>query len=353
MPRISPSAVLLWGGMILGGTLALGPSGWAADADMVGKIANYNAADRTAYLEAGARSEGNLLVYTVGAQINPLLAAFHKKYPFVVVQAYKADTADIDRRVVEEYNAGSYNVDAYELNDFGLVPLLAAGYLSTFWSPELVNYPSEAIEAGRHWVVMRADLVSLGFNTDAIPPDVAPHSNADLLDPKWKDKLGLYGEPAAINTWVGTILASGGVDLLRKLAAQNPRVYNLGGRGVANLIVSGEAPIVINARRSHIFASERDGAHVAWRAIGPAYASVSAAAIASRAYHPFAAALFVDFMLSAAAQKIYRDDLGYTSMRNDLQTPDDTSKKLFLGSLPDFEKKYSEWGLLAAQYLHR
>jgi iron(III) transport system substrate-binding protein len=334
--------------MFLGGSVLQAS---AADPETVAKIANYGKADRAAYLEEGAQAEGKLLVYTVGAQIDPLLAAFHKKYPFIVVQAYKADTADIDRRVIEEYSAGSYNVDAYELNDYGLVPLLAAGYLSNFWSPELVNYPSEAIEAGRHWVVMRADLVSLGFNTDAISPEQAPHSNADLLDPKWKNRLGLYGEPAAINNWVGTILATGGTDLLSKLAAQNPRVYNLGGRGVANLIVSGEAPIVINARRSHIFASQRDGAHVAWRAIGPVYASVSAAAIAEHASHPFAASLFVDFMLSATAQKIYRDDLGYSSLRNDLRTADDDSKKLFLGSLPDFEAKYAEWGRLARQYL--
>jgi iron(III) transport system substrate-binding protein len=328
------------------------PAARGADPGVVGKIANYNGPDRAAYLESGARNEGKLLVYTVGAQIDPLLAAFHDKYPFVVVQAYKADTAEIDRRVVEEYNAGTYNVDTYELNDFGLVPLLGLNYLASFWSPELANYPAEAVEAGRHWVIMREDLVSLGFNTNVISPDQAPHSNDDLLDPKWKNRLGLYGEPGAINTWVGTIIASGGIDLLRKLVAQNPTVYNMGGRGVANLIVSGEAPIVINARHSHIFASQRDGAKVAWRAIGPVYASVSGAAIASHADHPFAAALFLDFMLSATAQKMYRDDLGYSSLRKDMQSSDEPSTKLFLGSLLDFEQQYSEWGRLAAQILH-
>jgi iron(III) transport system substrate-binding protein len=352
VPCISPRAIVFSGVVVLGTVLASAPQTLAAAPEAIGEIANYAGADRAAYLEAGARTEGKLLVYTVGAQIDPLLAAFHKRYPFVSVQAYKGDTVDLDRRVIEEYNAGVFNVDAYELNDYGLVPLLEAGYLAAFSSPEFVNYPSEAIEPGRHWVVMREDLVSLGFNTDAIPPDQAPHTNADLLDPKWKNKLGLYGEPTAINFWVGTILASGGTDLLRKLAAQNPTDYNLGGRGVANLIVSGEAPIVINARRSHIFASQRDGAKVAWRAIGPVYAAVSAAAIAGRPNHPFAATLFVDFMLSADAQKIYHDDLGYSSMRKDMQTVDEPTAKLYLGSHPDFEREYDEWGRLATQLLH-
>lgn len=348
MPCISLTGIVL----ILGTVFAATPHAFAADTEAVGKIANYSGADRTAYLEAGARTEGKLLIYTVGAQIDPLLAAFHQKYHFIAVQAYKAGTAEVDRHVIEEYSAGVFNVDAYELNDYGLVPLLAQNYLAAFTSPEFADYPLGAIEAGKHWVVMREDLVSLGFNTDAISPDQAPHSNGDLLDPKWKNKLGLYGDPDAVNTWVGTILASGGIDLLHKLAAQNPTIYNMGGRGVANLIVSGEAPIVINARRSHMFASQRDGAKVAWRAIGPVYATVSATAIASRANHPFAATLFVDFMLSAEAQKIYRDDLGYSSMREDMQRADEPTQKLYLSGHADFEREYDDWGRLAAQLLH-
>lgn len=353
MPCISSRAIIVSGAMVLSAALVSAPRTNAAEIEPISKIANYDAADRAAYLEAGARTEGKLLVYTVGAQIDPLLEAFHRKYPFITVQAYKGGTAEVDRHVIEEYRAGVFNVDAYELNDYGLAPLLESGYLATFSSPEFVNYPSEAIEPGKHWVVMREDLISLGFNTAAISPDQAPHSNADLLDPTWKNRLGLYGDPDAVNMWVGTILASGGIDLLRKLAAQNPTIYNMGGRGVANLIVSGEAPIVVNARRSHMFASQRDGAKVAWRAIGPVFATVSAAAIASRPNHPFAATLFVDFMLSAEAQKIYRDDLGYSSMRKDMQRADEPAQKLYLSSIPDFEREYDAWGRLAAQLLHK
>ncbi len=298
-----------------------------------------------------AREEGRLLIYTVGAQIDPLIAAFRAKYPFLTVQTYKADTVEVARRAIEEHEAGVDEVDAYELNDYGLVPLLEADLLAPLNSPELAHYPPMAIENGRHWVVMREDLISLGFNTTSVKPDDAPHSNAELLDTKWKGKLGLYGESTAVAHWIGTIILSEGEAFLRKLAAQEPVVYNTGGRAVANLIVSGEAPIVINARRSHMIASQRDGAKVAWRAIGPVYATVSAIAIARQAAHPNAAALFADFMLGAQAQTIYRDDLGYSSMRDDMARADDPGEKLYLGSRPKFDQEYEDWSRLAGQLL--
>jgi iron(III) transport system substrate-binding protein len=324
----------------------------AAAPTAIEKITTYQGSDRASFLQDGARREGQLTIYTVGAQIDPLLAAFRKKYPFIAIQTYKADTPDITRRVLDEYGAGVTTVDAFELNDYGLAPLRDAGALAPLWSPELKYYPPDAIESDKHWVVMREDVISLGFNTKAIDPSVAPKTNADLLSPTWRGRLGLYGGEAALATWVGTLLLSEGEDFLRKVVAQKPTVYNLGGRAVANLIVSGEAPLVINARRSHIFASARDGAPVAWRAIGPSFASVSAVAIAARAPHPYAATLFADFMLSEEAQKIYRYDLGYTSRREGLAMPDDPKDKLYLGSRPHFQSDFEKWSDLASQLLN-
>jgi iron(III) transport system substrate-binding protein len=338
---------------VLASTFGLGVSTKAADRDEVVRIVNMSAADRQAVLQSGARREGALLVYTVGAQIDPLIAAFRKEYPWLNVRVFKGDATSITRKVKEEYGAGVYNVDAFELNDYALGALLPDDVLAPFNSPEFVNYPSVAIEAGRHWAMMRQDLISLGFNTDAINEKDAPRTNADLLDPKWKRRLGLYGETAAIAHWIGAVILSEGEDFLRKVAEQQPTVYNIGGRAVANLIVSGEAPIVINARRSHMFASQREGAKVAWRAIGSVYSSVSAAAIATRANNPHAAALFVDFMLSAAAQKIYQDDLGYVSMRKDLAEDSAGVEKLYIDSRPDFYAEYEKWTQLGVQLLMR
>ena len=315
----------------------------AADGDSLAKIARYQGADRQAMLEAGARAEGALTIYTVGAQIDPLMEAFSAHYPWITTRVLKGGGPELVKRVTEEYKAGVYTVDAYEMDDYGIRLLQEGGVLASFRSPEMAAYGPESIGPGDSWAMMRRDLISLGFNSKVVSPDAAPHSNQDLLDPKWKGKLGISGSPTAIVTWVGALALSEGEPFLRKLGQQDLRIYNLGGRAVANLVVSGEAPLVVNARRSHMFASKKEGAAVEWRALGPSYASVSGVALAGKAPHPHAAMLFIDFQLSPEAQKIYSGDLGYSSMRKDMPGSDAKVEALYLTLRPDFYREYEAW----------
>jgi len=67
--------------LALGLLLALPGPAQAVEGDALAKIALYQGADRQAMLEAAARAEGSLTIYTVGAQIDPLMAAFSAHYP--------------------------------------------------------------------------------------------------------------------------------------------------------------------------------------------------------------------------------------------------------------------------------
>src|SRR5262249_25291808 len=49
-------------------------------------VANYAGADRQKVLEAGARREGSLLLYTTGTQIKPLIDRFEQIYPYVKIE---------------------------------------------------------------------------------------------------------------------------------------------------------------------------------------------------------------------------------------------------------------------------
>src|SRR3954464_13324109 len=84
-------------------------------------IANYAGADRQTVLEAGARREGTVLLYTTGTQIKPLLDRFERKYPYIRIELARASSADTARKVIEEYRAGFEKVDAFELASHGLV----------------------------------------------------------------------------------------------------------------------------------------------------------------------------------------------------------------------------------------
>ena len=108
---------------------------------------------------------------------------------------------------------------------------------------------------------------------------------------------------------------------------------------------------MVNSRYSHMFASRKDGAKVSWRALGPSNTAVSGVAIPTRSKNPHAAMLFADFMLSAPAQKIYADDLGYASLRKDMPNAAAPMTKLYLALRPNYKTEYEQWGRLADQVL--
>src|SRR4029077_11518766 len=58
-------------------------------------IANYAGGDRQQTLEAGARQEARLTVYTTGTQIQPLIDRFRQKYPFIRIQMLRASSVDV------------------------------------------------------------------------------------------------------------------------------------------------------------------------------------------------------------------------------------------------------------------
>lgn len=316
-------------------------------------IALYKGSDRQAMLEAGARKEGEVLVYTVGSQIDPVLAAFRVKYPFLTVRTLKDDIPRLVQRVVQEYGAGIYDVDAFELNDYGLELLLGQKLLAPFWSPESNNFDPEALGPDNRWLLMRQDFAGLGFNTKAIAPEAAPQVYADLLDPKWKGKMALAARPSSLTLWVGALDKSEGEAFVRKLGTQDVRLYNIGGAAVDGLVTSGEAPLVLDSRRSHIYAHQRAGAPVQWRALGPSYAALSGVALPTQPPHPCSAMLLIDFLLSQQAQHIYTEALGYVSMRKDMSSPDAPAKKLYLGLDPDFAANYRKWSALAHSAFER
>jgi len=311
------------------------------------EIASYRGADRQKMLEAGARKEGACLVYTVGSQIDPVLAAFRAKYPFLTVRTLKDDIPRVVQRVVQEYRTGIHEVDAFELNDYALELLLGQKLLLPFWSPESINFDSDALGPGNCWVLMRQDFAGLGFNTRAVAPDAAPHVYADLLEPKWKGKMALAARPSSLALWVGALAKSEGEAFVRKLGTQEVRLYDIGGAAVDGLVASGEAPLVLDSRRSHIYAHQRAGAPVQWRALGPTYAAVSGVALPSKPARPYSAMLLIDFLLSKQAQRIYAENLGYVSMRKDMSAPDAPAHKLYLGLDPDFAADYRQWSALA------
>jgi iron(III) transport system substrate-binding protein len=319
----------------------------------VAEIANYAGADRQQLLEDGARHEGALLLYATGTQIQPLLDRFMQKYPYIKVAMPRASSVDVTRKVIEEYGAGLYQVDAYELSSYGLVVEREQGLLQPFISPELAGYEATAIEPGRNWVSVRESYLGIGYNTQKISAQDAPKSYQELLDPKWKSKMAISGSLSTSANWVGAMVIALGTDYVKKLAQQDIRVYELTGRALANLTIAGEVPLSPTTYNSHVEASRAQGAPIAWNVPGPVPVTDTSVALALKAPHPHAAMLLIDFLMSKEGQAIYRD-LGYVPSRNGMAPADfPVLQKLYLTNRPNYVQEFEQWAALVQQTIFK
>ena len=338
-------AAVAVGILVLGAAL---PGRLHAAAKTVEEIANYDGADRQAMLEAGAKQEGEVMVYTTGAQTDPILNRFSEIYPFIRLQAFRpGGGSDVTRRVLEEYKAGVHVVDALLFTTSGLQTLRDADILQPYHTPDFVHYKEEAIEPHRLWVVDKESYVGLGYNTKTYAESQLPKTYDDLLDPKWKGKFAIArGDTLAF--WIGVVVLTKGEDFLRKFGTQEPVVYNVSGRGLSNMVVSGEAPISPTIYDGHMFESRNKGASVDWRAIGAVYANIDADALAKNAPHPHAGMLLIDFMQSKEGQAMYQK-LGYKSARTDMESKGKPEKTLYLTERPNYNQEFEYWTKLGTE----
>jgi iron(III) transport system substrate-binding protein len=325
--------------------VALIPAAARAASRSVAEIAAYAGPDRQQLLEAGAKAEGALQIYTIGAQTAPLYAAFMKKYPFVKVETFKGDTATVIRRMVEEDRAGSHLVDVIDLNTLRI--LRDAGLLQAYKSPELAKYDPAAVEPNRYWAVAYQSYVGLGYNTKLVSDAEAPKTLDDLLDPKWSGKMAIAG-PTTLGNWVGALLRDKDEAFVRKLGTQKIRLIEVIPRAVLNLVIAGEFAMSPMTFSSHAANSAAKGAPVAWRPLGGAYTTRGGVALAAKAPHPNAAMLYIDFELSPEGQGIYRK-LGYVSSRVDFPHGAAPTKIYDLTSEPDYLENYKKWNALGRE----
>ncbi len=281
------------------------------------ELATYAGADRTERLIAGAKKEGGVTVYssvTVGDQ-KALTAAFEKKYG-VKLQFWRASSESILQRTLVEYRGGRYEVDAIETSAAEMELLHREKLLVEVKSPHLADIAPAALRPHREWVGDRLNVIAAGYNTNLIRKQDLPKTYEDLLDPKWKGKLGIEADDSV---WFGALANTMGeekaVKLFRDIARTNGFSVRKGHTLLANLVVSGEVPFALTLYHYKAKQLKRSGAPLDWYVLPPGFARFLGTGILRRPPHPHAAVLFLDFMLSDAQRVLLARDFTPTNMK--------------------------------------
>ncbi len=327
------------------------PSSWvASQPKTIAEIALYRGPDREKILIEGAKKEGNLIIYCSNVPVGVEAAKeFEKKYPFIKTSSWRTDSKQIMKRIEEEYKAGRFLVDIIETSHGPMMALSKQGYFQEFYSPEAVYYDDESKGKGKTGVYFLADRESsqaLGFNTDLISPAEAPKTFKDLLNPKWKGRMGLSGATSGIR-WVGHLMETMGIDFLEKLSLQNVKVLNVSSGAMVSMIVSGEVPLSPNADGPMAYIAYTKGSPIQWRPLDSVDAAIGSSGMTTKAPHPHAALLFLDYIHSQEGQKFVAK-LGIISPRKDVAPPSFLGKykKDYIDSkypLEVYMEKFDQW----------
>ena len=239
--------------------------------------------DVTPALIAAAQKEGTVAVrYSSPVdEMRQMADSFTKRFGIKVQMDRKVGVVGTQQFATEEH-AGQHVMDVnYSADPAGIDDLIEQGLLLKYTFPDIAN----RLDAGSYlpdkgYCPKWTEIV-ISYNPDAIPHDKARDQFKTwngLLDPSLKGRIGL-NEPAGGGVPFATYLMfyrhpQYGRDFLKKLAAQNPRLYPGSAQGREDLAAGGISVFVPNWE-SIAMLTFLEGDKTAWTypEIAPAFAN--------------------------------------------------------------------------------
>jgi len=279
------------------------PAFAASAEDLLAGINKLPANERQSRLEEGAKKEGALTVYSNQGldTIRAYSEGFAKKYPFVKIDSTRLQGAKGMERMLLEHRIGKLQADVAGVDFDNITELLKGGVLGRYDSPEKKAYASQFWDKDGRWYVTDYTLVVIGYNSKLVNPAEAPKTYADLLNPKWKNDISIDTEPEqAVFVWLLDWGEAKTVEYMKALM-RNGAVPRRGHTLQVQLLCSGETKIAVEVYPARIAQMKHEkGCPLEMVFPNPTPGSLgSHSGIAKSATHPHAAALYLDYILSA------------------------------------------------------
>ena len=219
-----------------------------------------------------AKEEGKLTLYSDQTieTIQALADGYKAKYPGIDVDFFRSDSTKLMQRFETESAAGRHEADVMTTVDRLVKTLVKKGLTQEYRSAQLSNYPEDLHVANGQYSNWGVSLTSFAYNTDELSEAEAPKDWEDLLDPKWKGKIGMQDplSGGGAKMWVVTMYRELGADkwedFMTKLASQDI-IYG-SYLPIREMLISGEITIQVAAYPDFTEPVRVDGAPVNWSA---------------------------------------------------------------------------------------
>jgi iron(III) transport system substrate-binding protein len=258
-----------------------------------------------AFIE-GARKEGQLVLYTsmTVEQAQKLNDVFRARYPFLQISMFRAVGERLLTKIMTETQAGRFDFDVVQSAETQAYFLKRRNLLARYASPETKYLQKGFYDSENFWAAIYMMPNVIAYNTRMVSRAEVPVSDEDLLNPKWRGKIGMdYTKPEWFSWKLKRMGQEKGLAYMKRLGAQEFRL-SAGLSIITGLLAAGEFPLVLNTYIHNAADHKRKGAPVDWVTQDPVFTKFQPIGISAKAPHPNAAKLFIDFVLSDEGQKI-------------------------------------------------
>ena len=292
----------------------------SAQTKSVTDLANYRGADREEVLKAGAKKEGKLVWYTSLTAHRDIANVFEAKYPGIKVETYRAGPNDLTRRLITEAQSKRSIADLIETTPATLMMMRENKMLSPYFSPYLAQFPDDAKEEadkGRvFWTTDRESIVGLGYNRNLIRAVDVPKNFTELAKPEYKGKVAVSGDTTGVR-FIGAMIKAKGEEYIKQLRGLDIQMHMISGGAMHELMAAGEMPMSISIFRNHVLSGKPKGAPTEWMPMDLNPTNAGGVALPTATNNPYAALMFIDFLLSPEGQKIFEEKFRFaTSTKN-------------------------------------
>jgi iron(III) transport system substrate-binding protein len=258
---------------------------------------------RLARVAEEVKKERRVIWYTTSSPtiIREVVTTFNRRYPLIEVKYYRAKARDVTEKILTEARGDVYSADLITTSASLLSPLIQAGLIGEYQSPAQEEIPRGF--KGKLWTGVNISPRVLGWNTKLVSSSEVPRRWEDLLQPRWKGKIMMDAQSdEEIITLMVVWDKKRAREYFEKLGTQDI-ILRRGRTLVTQLLAAGEAPLAVTVLPNEVEGLRAKGAPIDWAPLDHVPAHVAFISMAKYSPHPYAAALFHDFLLSAEGQK--------------------------------------------------
>lgn len=310
--------------LILAAVLSLADHAYSASEKTAGEVlqrySGLSMEERKRALEAGAKKEGSVSFYgTISvSDAQVLTEKFHQQYPYLKVRHIRAGSSPMVNRILSENRGGKRDVDVVGITGPGAQVLIDSGLVDPYFSSERSAIRSDFVSSKGLWSAVELYLIVAGYNTRFVSSADVPRSYGDLLDKKWANSISL---DQTDEDWLHVLANEWGegkaTEYLANLMKLNPKLHR--GRELrSQMVAAGEFFVGVTLYDYRVRNLKAKGATIHSVALPPIMAFPNVLLLARYAPNPHAAALFIDWQLSATGQKSFESELGRDPTRKGL-----------------------------------